>query len=83
MFLSERLAQLNLQAPGSLFVVFYDSQGYGGGIPTSLHRGLLPDTKDKYYASGGRNYKRLNSVQLKFKLCNSRFPPEGLYLYLQ
>jgi hypothetical protein len=25
------------QAPGSLFVAFYDSQGYGGGILTRLH----------------------------------------------
>jgi hypothetical protein len=32
-----RVAQLNLQAPGTLFVAFYDSQGYGGGIPTRLH----------------------------------------------
>jgi hypothetical protein len=25
------------QAPGSLFISFYDSQGYGGGILTRLH----------------------------------------------
>jgi hypothetical protein len=34
------------QASGSLFIAFYDSQGYGGGILTSLHsggRGLRED----------------------------------------
>jgi hypothetical protein len=30
----DRVAQLNPQAPGSLFFAFYDSQGYGGGILT-------------------------------------------------
>jgi hypothetical protein len=34
---SDRLAQLYPQAPDSLFVVFYDSQGYGGGMLTRLH----------------------------------------------
>jgi hypothetical protein len=29
------------QALVSLFVAFYDSQGYGGGIPPRLHTGLL------------------------------------------
>jgi hypothetical protein len=33
-------AQLYPQAPGSLFIAFYNSQGYGGGILTSLHMGL-------------------------------------------
>jgi hypothetical protein len=28
---SDRVAQLYPQAPGSLFIAFYDSQGYGGG----------------------------------------------------
>jgi hypothetical protein len=36
---SDRVAQLNPQAPGSLFVTFYDSQGYSGGILTSLYMG--------------------------------------------
>jgi hypothetical protein len=27
------------QAPGSLLVAFYDSQGHGGGILTCLHTG--------------------------------------------
>jgi hypothetical protein len=33
----ERVAQ----APGSFFVASYDSQGYGGGIPTSLHTRII------------------------------------------
>jgi hypothetical protein len=36
---SDRVAQLYPQVPGSLFVAFYDSQGYGGGILTRLHKG--------------------------------------------
>jgi hypothetical protein len=40
MFTSDRVAQLYPQAPGSLFVAFYDSQDYGGGILTHLHTGL-------------------------------------------
>jgi hypothetical protein len=34
---SGRVAQLYLQAPGSLFITFCDSQGYGGGILIRLH----------------------------------------------
>jgi hypothetical protein len=36
---SDRMAQLYPRAPGSFFVAFYDSQGYGGGILTRLHTG--------------------------------------------
>jgi hypothetical protein len=36
---SDRVAQLYPQSSGSLFVAFYDSQGYGGGVPTRLHAG--------------------------------------------
>jgi hypothetical protein len=36
-----RVAQLYLQALGSLFVASCDSQGYGGGIRTHFHAGLL------------------------------------------
>jgi hypothetical protein len=36
-----RVTQLYSQALGSLFVAFYDSQGYGGGIRTRLHTSLL------------------------------------------
>jgi hypothetical protein len=48
MSLSDSVAQLYPQAPGSIFVTFYDSQRYGGGIPTRLHRGK---TKYVYYHS--------------------------------
>jgi hypothetical protein len=37
-FHRNRLAQLYTQALGSPFVVSYDSQGYGGGIRTRLHK---------------------------------------------
>jgi hypothetical protein len=37
MYPNDRVAQLYPQAPGSLFVAFYDLQGYGGGILTCLH----------------------------------------------
>jgi hypothetical protein len=36
MFPSDRVAQLYPQTQGSLFVAFYDSLGYGGGIPSRL-----------------------------------------------
>jgi hypothetical protein len=35
--------QLHPQAPGSLFVVSYDSQGYGWVILTRLHTGIQWD----------------------------------------
>jgi hypothetical protein len=35
------VAQLYHQAPCSPFVASYDSQGYGGGIRTHLHAGVL------------------------------------------
>jgi hypothetical protein len=34
---SDRVAQLSPQELGFLFIAFYDSQGYGGGILTHLH----------------------------------------------
>jgi hypothetical protein len=36
---SDRVAHLYTQAPGSLFVAFYDSQSYGEDILTRLHAG--------------------------------------------
>jgi hypothetical protein len=39
-FLRNRAAQLYPQAPGYLFVAFYDSQSYGENIRTRLHTGL-------------------------------------------
>jgi hypothetical protein len=41
---SDRVARLYPQAPGSLFIAFYDSQDYSGGdggIVTRLHTGRL------------------------------------------
>jgi hypothetical protein len=35
------VTQLYPQAPGSIFIAFYDSQGYGGGILTRLHPGFI------------------------------------------
>jgi hypothetical protein len=40
MFPSDRVDHLYTQALGSLFIAWYDSQGYGGGILTCLHRGF-------------------------------------------
>jgi hypothetical protein len=37
-----RVSQLYPQAPGSLFVASYDSQGYGGCIRYHLHAGYSP-----------------------------------------
>jgi hypothetical protein len=39
MFPSDRVAQLYPQAMGSLFIAFYNSQGYGGDILPLLHTG--------------------------------------------
>jgi hypothetical protein len=36
------------QAPGSLFVAFYDSRGYGGGILSRLHTGLINLYRPKF-----------------------------------
>jgi hypothetical protein len=36
---SDKVAQLYPLAPGCVFVVFYDSQGYGGEILTYVHAG--------------------------------------------
>jgi hypothetical protein len=40
MFLRDRVVQLYPQAPDTLFVAFYGSQGYGGGILTHLNTGI-------------------------------------------
>jgi hypothetical protein len=34
------VAQLYSQAPGSLYIAFYGSQGCGGGVLTRLHMGF-------------------------------------------
>jgi hypothetical protein len=38
---SDRVAQLYSQAPGSLFVALCDLKGFGGGILTRLHMGVM------------------------------------------
>jgi hypothetical protein len=45
---SDRVAQLCPQASSYLFVAFYDSQGYGGGILTGLHMTIVP-IKDSFF----------------------------------
>jgi hypothetical protein len=49
-----RVTQLQAQTLGSLFVVSYDSQGYGGSIRTRLHTGiyLSPTWDPRYIATG-------------------------------
>jgi hypothetical protein len=42
-----RVAQLYPQAPGSLFITFYDLQGYRGGILTCLHMGFYSHLVNK------------------------------------
>jgi hypothetical protein len=39
MYPSDKVAQLYSQVPGSLLIPFYESQGYGGGVLTHLHKG--------------------------------------------
>jgi hypothetical protein len=40
------VTQLYPQAPGSLFIASYYSQGYGGGILTRLHTGKIVFPED-------------------------------------
>jgi hypothetical protein len=40
MFPCDRVAQLYPHASGSFSVLFYNSQGYGGGIRIHLHKGV-------------------------------------------
>jgi hypothetical protein len=42
MSLSDRVGRSYLQAPGSSFVAFNDSEGYAGGILTRLHGRAIP-----------------------------------------
>jgi hypothetical protein len=50
-----RVAQLCLWTLGSIFFTSYDSQGYGGGIVTRLHKEraayLLKSKKYSYYVA--------------------------------
>jgi hypothetical protein len=42
---SNRVVQIYPWALGSLSVASYDSQGYGGGILSLLHTGLMPHSR--------------------------------------
>jgi hypothetical protein len=59
------VAQLYSQAPGSIFVAFYDSQGDDGGILTQLHTGRYIDThapiimNSEYQQSNGISVGRI------------------------
>jgi hypothetical protein len=44
---SDKVVRFSHQAPGSLLVAFFDPQGYGGGITTSLHTRILSIYKRK------------------------------------
>jgi hypothetical protein len=47
---SDRVTHLYLQALGSLFVTFYDSEGCTGGILTRLHTGIWSTYRvEKYF----------------------------------
>jgi hypothetical protein len=63
--LSDRVAQLQPQAPGSLFVAPYDSQGHVGGIRPYLHMGTLYLTLLReilfYIASGRAPHKTVSN----------------------
>jgi hypothetical protein len=63
MFPSDTVAQLHPQEPGSLFVTFHDSQGYGGGILTRLHTASLNNQLKKYIRrnADGNDYERRGS----------------------
>jgi hypothetical protein len=49
------MAQLYPQAMGSLFVASYDSQGYGGGIRTRRHTGLLLVSGQSHVTTDGQS----------------------------
>jgi hypothetical protein len=44
---TDRVAQFYSQVQCSLFIAFYDSQGYGGGILTFLHTGEYYELYDQ------------------------------------
>jgi hypothetical protein len=59
--LKKRVAHLYPQALGSLFVAFYDSQGYGGGIRPRLHTGFSSQSSESqsYLTTGGPTENRV------------------------
>jgi hypothetical protein len=46
---SDKVALLYIEASGSLFVAFYDPQGYNRGIRTRVHAGLINEYKNEIY----------------------------------
>jgi hypothetical protein len=63
--LRKRVAQLYPRVPDSFFVASYGSQGYGGGIRTSLHAGMKSESKLCY---DQRSVVSLSWVKSKSKL---------------
>jgi hypothetical protein len=58
---SDRVAQLYPQTPGSHFIALYDSQGYGGGILTDLHTGVMNEILRIFRFKKGSN-RRLENI---------------------
>jgi hypothetical protein len=58
--LSNRMAQLYPQAQFSLFVVSYNSQGYGGGIQPRLHTGGTVSTAPYIGSARTKHRKHIN-----------------------
>jgi hypothetical protein len=50
---SNRVAQLYPQALGSLFIIHFDSQRYGGGIQPHLHAMWRPRQSQCYFPTSG------------------------------
>jgi hypothetical protein len=71
-----RVAQLYPQALGSLFVAFYDSQGYSGGICARFHAGWLTEaesyiTTDGQSASLSWNKAPIGGLRPHFYYCQT------------
>jgi hypothetical protein len=59
-----RMARLYPQALGSLFIAFYDSQGYGGNIPPRLHACRPSCLQDKSSAHTTQKHHVSNSTSI-------------------
>jgi hypothetical protein len=72
----KRVAQLYPQAPGSLFVASYYSQGYGGGFGPRLHMGFIPQLAwDPCYTASGRPEQKIpfrNNSSIVIEICLPR-----------
>jgi hypothetical protein len=67
---SDRVAQLYSQALCSLFIAFYDSQGYGESIRTRLHPGTNIDVNFKHFDF----LHRVSAKDVKFSKQIPSFP---------